>query len=244
MPRVQQASSPSARTPRTISSTRSNCGPSFTSRHAAPMQKRVAPASRAVRAAPITSVASISGCASTSVWYRAACGQYAQSSGQPPVLTDRSEQSWTLLSPNASRCADCARCRRSSSGKSWIARTSDSVQSWRMCMADVPYHKRTRLFGRIYLVSADPLASERERIVEAAGIAAALRELGASAAFASEDLQRILQDLVHRRTIRPARAREAEMSATVLDSGDQGHRAAFRDRSREGARQRSAFHLG
>ena len=42
---------PSARTPRTISSTRSNCGPCGTSRHAAPMQKRVAPCSRARRAA-------------------------------------------------------------------------------------------------------------------------------------------------------------------------------------------------
>ena len=37
----------SARTPRTMSSTLSKAGPSFTSRQAAPMQKRVAPASLA-----------------------------------------------------------------------------------------------------------------------------------------------------------------------------------------------------
>ena len=68
IPSVQHASSPSARTPRTISSTRSNCGPSLTSRHAAPMQKRVAPASRELRAAARTSEVSISGWAGTKVW--------------------------------------------------------------------------------------------------------------------------------------------------------------------------------
>ena len=46
---------PSSRTPRTMSSTESNAGPSFTSRQAAPMQKRVAPAARARPAAPSTS---------------------------------------------------------------------------------------------------------------------------------------------------------------------------------------------
>ena len=48
MPRVTQASMSSARTPRTMASTRSNASPSFTSRQAAPMQKRVAPASLAM----------------------------------------------------------------------------------------------------------------------------------------------------------------------------------------------------
>jgi len=67
IPSVQQASMPSRFTPRTISSTRSNCCPSFTSRQAAPMQKRVAPASRALRAAASTSSTSISGSARTSV---------------------------------------------------------------------------------------------------------------------------------------------------------------------------------
>ena len=53
MPSVQQASMPSARTPRTISSTRSNSAPRGTSRQAAPMQKRVAPALlRAARRLP------------------------------------------------------------------------------------------------------------------------------------------------------------------------------------------------
>ena len=55
MPRVTQASIPSARTPRTIDSTRSNCSPRLASRQAAPMQKRVAPASLALRAATSTS---------------------------------------------------------------------------------------------------------------------------------------------------------------------------------------------
>ena len=49
MPSVQHASMPSSRTPRTISSTSSNAGPSFTSRQAAPMQKRVAPAALRAR---------------------------------------------------------------------------------------------------------------------------------------------------------------------------------------------------
>ena len=51
MPSVQHASMPSPRTTRTISSTRSNAGPSATSRQAAPMQKRVAPCARARAAA-------------------------------------------------------------------------------------------------------------------------------------------------------------------------------------------------
>jgi hypothetical protein len=68
IPSVTQASIPSARTPRTIASTRSNWGPSFTSRQAAPMQKRVAPAARARRAASRTSPVSISRSALTPVW--------------------------------------------------------------------------------------------------------------------------------------------------------------------------------
>ena len=55
MPRVTQASMSSARTPRTMASTRSNASPSFTSRQAAPMQKRVAPASLAMAALDSTS---------------------------------------------------------------------------------------------------------------------------------------------------------------------------------------------
>ncbi len=46
---------PSPRTPRTISSTSSKAGPSLTSRQAAPMQKRVAPAALALPAASSTS---------------------------------------------------------------------------------------------------------------------------------------------------------------------------------------------
>jgi hypothetical protein len=68
MPILQQVSRQSAFTTRTISSTRSNCGPSFTSRQAAPMQKRVAPASRAFAAASSTAGVSMSGSACTPVW--------------------------------------------------------------------------------------------------------------------------------------------------------------------------------
>src|SRR5438445_218674 len=42
MPSVVHASRPSARTPRTMSSTFSNAGPSLTSRHAAPLPTRMA----------------------------------------------------------------------------------------------------------------------------------------------------------------------------------------------------------
>ena len=54
MPSVAQVSSPSALTARTISSTGSRSR-SFGPRHAAPMQKRVAPAAFAARAAATTS---------------------------------------------------------------------------------------------------------------------------------------------------------------------------------------------
>ena len=47
MPSVTHASMPRPRTPRTMSSTLSKAAPSFTSRQAAPMQKRVAPAALA-----------------------------------------------------------------------------------------------------------------------------------------------------------------------------------------------------
>jgi len=70
MPSVAQASMPSAFTPRTISRTLSNWGPSFTSRQAAPMQKRVAPAARALEAASSTEGTdmSFSACRPVSLW--------------------------------------------------------------------------------------------------------------------------------------------------------------------------------
>ncbi len=95
MPSVTQASRPISLTPRTICSTRSNAGPSFTSRHAAPMQNRVDPCSLARRAAASTSSTSSIFSAPTSVAWWLDCGQYAQSSGQPPVLTLSSVQSCT-----------------------------------------------------------------------------------------------------------------------------------------------------
>ncbi|KYG03621.1 hypothetical protein BE21_50785 [Sorangium cellulosum] len=62
MPRVQHASRPSPFTPRTMSRTRSKAGPSFTSRHAAPMQNLVEPPARArsaaARTAPTSSMRS------------------------------------------------------------------------------------------------------------------------------------------------------------------------------------------
>jgi hypothetical protein len=109
---------PSDLTPFTMSSTASNCGPSFTSRHAAPMQKRVAPASRACFAEASTSSTCISFSALTPVSYLAACGQYAQSSEQPPVLIDNRLHSCTLLSFHTARCIDWARKIRSSRGSS------------------------------------------------------------------------------------------------------------------------------
>ncbi len=75
IPSVQHASRSSSFTPRIMSSTRSNCGPSLTSRQAAPMQNRVAPSSFARLAAARTASTSMSGSASTPVWYRAAWGQ-------------------------------------------------------------------------------------------------------------------------------------------------------------------------
>ena len=75
-------------TPRTMSSTRSNAGPSFTSRQAAPMQKRVAPrpcarprGARAPRRRREHLLGRRPASRSGSI-----CGQYAQSSGQPPGL--------------------------------------------------------------------------------------------------------------------------------------------------------------
>ena len=55
-------------------------------RYAAPMQKRVAPEVFAARARPVTSSSSIKSSAASPVSYRTLCGQYAQSSGQAPVL--------------------------------------------------------------------------------------------------------------------------------------------------------------
>ena len=54
-------------TSRTISTTRSNCGPSFTSRQAAPMHTREAPFSLARRAISITASFFNNGCGVISV---------------------------------------------------------------------------------------------------------------------------------------------------------------------------------
>ena len=75
MPSVTHASIPSPFTPRTISSTRSNCSPFFTERHAAPMQKRSAPFMRAALAAASTWSTSINGSRSTGVSWCALCEQ-------------------------------------------------------------------------------------------------------------------------------------------------------------------------
>ncbi len=67
---------PMARTPRTMVSTASNSGPSFGWRHAAPMQKRWAPAALAAAASASTASGFISRSRSTpaSLWW-ADCGQ-------------------------------------------------------------------------------------------------------------------------------------------------------------------------
>ena len=75
MPSVQQTSTPIAETSRTMSSTRSNCTSSRTSRHAAPMQTRLTPFRSAFRAMSTTSALSISACGSTPVCQCADCEQ-------------------------------------------------------------------------------------------------------------------------------------------------------------------------
>lgn len=62
-------------------------------RQAAPMQKRVAPLALAARAASKTSSSGSSFSALRPVSKWADCGQYLQSSSQPPVLMDSSEES-------------------------------------------------------------------------------------------------------------------------------------------------------
>ena len=74
MPSVMQVCRPSAFTSRTISVTRS-MSLGFGLRHAAPMQKRVAPCSFAACAAAITSASGISLSAATPVSKCADCGQ-------------------------------------------------------------------------------------------------------------------------------------------------------------------------
>ena len=74
MPSVAQVSRPSDFTPLTSLATFS-MSRSFGPRQAAPMQKRVAPASLARRAASITASSAISGVASTGVSKWTDCGQ-------------------------------------------------------------------------------------------------------------------------------------------------------------------------
>src|SRR5205085_1793869 len=95
------------------------------------------------------------------------------------------------------------------------------------------------LFGLL-----DAGSGDAERFVELRRIAAALRELGAAAALACNDLQRLLQELVHRRAVGAARPRETQMSASVLDGRDERDRAAFGDGCRDRACQRGALHFG
>ena len=89
MPSVAQLSRPSERTSRIIADITS-MSRFLGERQAAPMQKRVAPASRAALARAATSATAISVSRSRPVSWRMLCGQYAQSSGQAPVFTDNS----------------------------------------------------------------------------------------------------------------------------------------------------------
>ena len=79
MPSVMQASSPRSFTSRTMLASFSTSR-SFSSRHAAPMQKRPAPAFLAFSAAARTWARSSSFSASTPVSYFTLCAQYLQSS--------------------------------------------------------------------------------------------------------------------------------------------------------------------
>jgi hypothetical protein len=95
------------------------------------MQKRVAPASRAARARASTSSTCMSGSAGRPVSWRTLCGQYAQSSGQAPVLMDSSVLTWTSWPGKRSRCTPWARYSSSNRGRSNRARTSSRRQSKR-----------------------------------------------------------------------------------------------------------------
>ena len=75
MPRVQQTSIPISLTAPTILRTRSKSLLSLTSLHEAPMQTREAPRCLACSAMKTTFSRGINAWTSTSVWYRAACGQ-------------------------------------------------------------------------------------------------------------------------------------------------------------------------
>jgi hypothetical protein len=89
MPSVAQVSMPSSRTALIIVGDLRQLL-RLRAAYAAPMQKRVAPFARAMRALATTSSTSSSGSDFRPVSKRMLCEQYAQSSGQAPVLIDSS----------------------------------------------------------------------------------------------------------------------------------------------------------
>jgi hypothetical protein len=78
------------------------------SRHAAPMQKRVLPASLARCAAATISSRFIIGVGLSPVLWRVDCEQYEQSSVQPPVLIESSVHCCTSRGSHTERCTVAA----------------------------------------------------------------------------------------------------------------------------------------
>src|SRR5262249_10745677 len=130
MPSVTHVSIPSAFTPSTIAQTLARSR-SLGDRQAAPIQKREAPAALATRASASTASRSISFSAFTPVSNFVDCGQYAQSSGQPPVFIDNKVEICTSAGSKFSRCTRAAWKISSGNGRAKAARTSSRVQSWR-----------------------------------------------------------------------------------------------------------------
>src|SRR4029079_19301439 len=97
-------------------------------RQAAPIQKRDAPPALAARASASTAFRSISFSAFTPVSTIADCGQYAQSSGQPPVFIDSKVEICTSEESKFSRCTWPARNIRSGNGAANSARTCSRGQ--------------------------------------------------------------------------------------------------------------------
>lgn len=151
IPSVQQTSRPMPFTWRTISNTDENAFRSLfspTSLQAAPMQKRVLPASLARRAISTTSITFIVGVGFTNVLWAALWLQYLQSSTQPPVLIDSSVHCCTSRGLKCCLWTLAALFTRSKNGMSYISWISCLDQSCRMVAAFVEKTLFNRLIVR------------------------------------------------------------------------------------------------
>ena len=101
-------------------------------RQAAPIQKRVEPTCFASFARWMTFSISSNRSFSRPVSYRALCGQYLQSSGQAPVLIDKSVLTCTSFGLKCCLCTTWALNSKSLNGIANKASTSALVQSFRI----------------------------------------------------------------------------------------------------------------